>query len=108
MRSTTTFALAALIAALATGCATPRHGTPVPSAPQAGYPGSYYGTEYGIVHSIDAIRAQSQTSGGGAVVGGAIGGIVAAARWWAARSAASWGVRSSPGTTATSPPGSAS
>ena len=76
MRSTTTFALAALIAALATGCATPRHGTPVPSVPQAGYPGSYYGAEYGIVHSIHAIRAQSQTSGGGAVVGGAIGGIV--------------------------------
>lgn len=72
MRSSATCAFAAVVAALATGCATPRQGAPVPSAPQAGY----YGSEYGVVQSIDTVRAQSQTSGGGAVVGGAIGGIV--------------------------------
>jgi outer membrane lipoprotein SlyB len=71
MRSSA-FAVAAVCVVLAAGCASPRHSAPVPSAPQ----GSYYGSQYGVVHSIDMVRAQSQTSGGGAVVGGAIGGLV--------------------------------
>ncbi|WP_280155346.1 glycine zipper 2TM domain-containing protein [Piscinibacter sp. XHJ-5] len=72
MRSSA-FAAALVAALIATGCATPRHGAPVPAAPQGG---SYYGSQYGVVQSIDTVRAQSQTSGGGALVGGAVGGLV--------------------------------
>ena len=60
----------AVFVALASGCATRQ---PVPSSPQGGYS---YGTQYGVVQSIDSVRAQSQTSGAGAIVGGAIGGLV--------------------------------
>ena len=69
MRSSATFAMAALFVALAGGCATR---APAPQPAQ----GNYYGTQYGIVQSIDTVRAQSQTSGGGAIVGGAIGGLL--------------------------------
>jgi outer membrane lipoprotein SlyB len=60
----------ALFVALAAGCAH-RQAAPVPPSH-----GGYYGTQYGVVHSIDMVRAQSQTSGGGAAVGGAIGGLI--------------------------------
>jgi outer membrane lipoprotein SlyB len=60
----------AVFVALASGCATRQ---PVTSSPQGGYS---YGTQYGVVQSIDSVRAQSQTSGAGAIVGGAIGGLV--------------------------------
>jgi len=60
----------AVFVALASGCATRQ---PVASSPQGGYS---YGTQYGVVQSIDSVRAQSQTSGAGAIVGGAIGGLV--------------------------------
>jgi len=60
----------AVFVVLASGCATRQ---PVTSNPQGGYRN---GTQYGVVQSIDSVRAQSQTSGAGAIVGGAIGGLV--------------------------------
>ena len=51
------------------GCAS---APPAPPAPT----GSAYRIEYGQVQSIDLIRAQSQTSGGGALLGAAIGAVV--------------------------------
>lgn len=61
----------ALFVALAAGCA--HRAAPVAAPAQGGY---YQGTQYGIVHSIDRVRAESQTTGSGAVVGGAIGGLI--------------------------------
>lgn len=60
----------ALFVALAAGCAH-RAPTHVPPSAQG-----YHGSQHGVVHSIDRVRAESQTSGGGAVVGGAIGGLI--------------------------------
>lgn len=65
---------AALIAALAAGCATyvppPPHSAPPVAYPQAGR------VEYGHIHSIDLIRAQNQTTGAGGVIGGVTGAVV--------------------------------
>ncbi|MBX3605865.1 MAG: glycine zipper 2TM domain-containing protein [Piscinibacter sp.] len=73
-----TFALgsAALALALLTGCATTQ--APVSSAGQApGYgPGYQQRAEYGRVQSIDLVRAENQTSGGGALLGGLVGAVV--------------------------------
>ena len=67
MRSPFVSVAIAAVVALASGCATQR-----PSNP-----GSYaYGAQYGALQSIDSLRAQSQTSGAGALVGGAIGALV--------------------------------
>jgi outer membrane lipoprotein SlyB len=60
----------ALVVALAAGCA---H-RPAAQLPPASH--ATYGSQAGVVHSIDRVRAESQTSGGGAVVGGAIGGLI--------------------------------
>jgi outer membrane lipoprotein SlyB len=62
----------ALLAALASGCAT-RQSAPPPQYSQAGH---YQGTQYGVVQNIETVRAQSQTSGGGAIVGGVVGGLL--------------------------------
>jgi outer membrane lipoprotein SlyB len=59
----------AAVVALASGCAT-RQPTYVPQPAQGGY-----GTQYGVVQSIDTVRAESQTSGAGAILGGVIGGV---------------------------------
>jgi outer membrane lipoprotein SlyB len=59
----------AAVVALASGCAT-RQPTYVPQPTQGGY-----GTQYGVVQSIDTVRAQNQTSGAGAILGGVIGGV---------------------------------
>ena len=67
------FILAAtVVAALASGCAT----APPPAASIGNTP--VYGpqAEYGRVQSIDLLRAESQTSGGGAVLGGLLGAVV--------------------------------
>jgi len=56
--------------ALASGCAT-RQPVPVSQPSQGGY----YGAQHGVVQSIDTVRAQSQTSGAGAVIGGVVGGL---------------------------------
>jgi outer membrane lipoprotein SlyB len=80
-----------LVAALTAGCATQAY-QPVaaPTAPAYGPSGSNeqrgaYGrqgsysqqrVEYGQVHSIDLIRAQNQTTGGGGLVGGVLGAVV--------------------------------
>jgi outer membrane lipoprotein SlyB len=64
----------ALFVALAAGCA--HRPAPVAAPSQGGYFQGNQGTQYGVVHSIDRVRAESQTSGGGAVVGGAIGGLI--------------------------------
>ena len=71
MRSSITWVAAALFVAAAGGCAT-RQAAPVSAPAQGGY----YGTQYGVVQSIDSVRAQSQTSGGGALLGGAVGALV--------------------------------
>ena len=68
MRTSATLTAAALFIALASGCAS-RQPAPAPVS-------SYQGTQYGVVQSIDTVRAQSQTSGGGAIVGGVIGGLI--------------------------------
>lgn len=70
MRSTITLICVALLAALVTGCAT-RHPAPVPQYSQPGH-----GVQYGVVQNIETVRAQSQTSGGGAIVGGVVGGLL--------------------------------
>jgi len=70
MKSSIALAGIVLFAALATGCAT-RQAAPAPQYSQAGY-----GTQYGVVQNIETIRAQSQTSGGGAIVGGVVGGLL--------------------------------
>ena len=69
MRPFASVALAATLLALASGCATRQ---PPPPPAQA----STYSAQYGVVQSIDTVRAQSQTSGGGALLGGAVGGLV--------------------------------
>jgi len=58
----------AVFVALASGCATRQ---PAPPASQG-----YYGTQYGVVQSIDAVRGESQTSGAGAIVGGVVGALI--------------------------------
>lgn len=60
-----------VLALLAAGCAS----RPAQQVYQP-VPGSYAGTQYGVVHSIDTVRAQTQTSGGGALVGGVVGAVV--------------------------------
>jgi outer membrane lipoprotein SlyB len=85
----------ALAASMIAGCATRHAAAPAP-APQygnggysnsgydsgrGGYNAGYYGNQgqqqmwYGRVQSIEPIRAESRTSGGGALVGGAIGAL---------------------------------
>lgn len=75
MRSIIRLGAGAIALALAAGCATPVQ--PVP-------PGSGFGNapvygpqaEYGRVQSVDLVRGESQTSGGGALLGGLIGAVV--------------------------------
>lgn len=69
MKSSIAFAGIVLFSALATGCASRQ---PAHQYPQ----GNYQGVQYGVVQNIETVRAQSQTSGGGAVVGGVIGGLL--------------------------------
>ena len=82
----------ALVAVMMAGCATRQAAAPAP-APQygnagydsgrGGYNAGYYGNQgqqqqqmwYGRVQSIEPIRAESRTSGGGALIGGAIGAL---------------------------------
>ena len=71
MRTSIAWVMAAVFVAAASGCATRQ---PVPASQPA--QGGAYGTQYGVVQSIDTVRAQSQTSGGGALLGGAIGAVV--------------------------------
>jgi outer membrane lipoprotein SlyB len=75
MKRISSWIVAALAAALATGCAVAPPYPPAPPSPQAAYyPGTQ--TEYGQVQSIDLVRAENQTSGAGGVVGGLIGAVV--------------------------------
>lgn len=70
---------AALVAAaLAAGCATPIQPTP-PMQPVGGIGNApVYGpqAEYGRIQSIDLVRGESQTTGGGALLGGLVGAVV--------------------------------
>lgn len=52
------------------GCATRPGSQPVAPTPSA------YSVEYGQVQSIDLVRAESQTTGGGALLGAAVGAVV--------------------------------
>ena len=70
MQRALTLTAAVMAAVLATGCAV--HPSTRPAPPTA----SAYRVEYGQVQSIDLVRAESQTSGGGALLGGVIGAVV--------------------------------
>lgn len=65
-----TLGAALVAAAIATGCAVHPSAQPAPPTP------SGYRVEYGQVQSIDLVRAESQTTGGGALLGGVIGAVV--------------------------------
>ncbi|HEY0856088.1 MAG TPA: glycine zipper 2TM domain-containing protein [Albitalea sp.] len=70
---------AMVLAALAAGCASRPAQTVYQPAYQPVYrpvPGSDAHAQYGVVHSIDTIRAQNRVSGGGAIVGGVVGAVV--------------------------------
>jgi outer membrane lipoprotein SlyB len=69
MTSFAKFGAAALFVAFASGCASHRP----PPPPTYGYSQQ---VQYGTVQNIDMVRAQNQTSGGGAIVGGVIGGLL--------------------------------
>jgi len=71
MKTSIAWIVAGVFVAAASGCATRQ-----PAPPSQPAQGGYYGTQYGVVQSIDTVRAQSQTSGGGALLGGAIGAVV--------------------------------
>lgn len=72
MQRTLTLSAALLATLVATGCAVHPATQPQPPMPSA----AAYGVEYGQVQSIDVVRAESQTSGGGALLGGLIGAVV--------------------------------
>jgi outer membrane lipoprotein SlyB len=90
MNSITRLVVAALAVTMIAGCAHRRAPAPAPapqyggynSGAQGGYNSGYYGNgqhqqlQLGVVHSIDPLRAENRTSGGGALVGGAIGGLL--------------------------------
>jgi outer membrane lipoprotein SlyB len=63
---------AVLALAVAAGCATHQPVQSVGNAPIYNQQQS----EYGRVQSIDLVRAESQTTGGGALVGGLVGAVV--------------------------------
>jgi outer membrane lipoprotein SlyB len=67
-----TLALAVMAAAFA-GCAIQQ---PMRQAPAQGSAPSYGAVQYGEVQSIDTVRSQSQTSGGGALLGAAAGALI--------------------------------
>jgi outer membrane lipoprotein SlyB len=71
MKRTFALSTAALALAVVAGCATQQ---PVQSV--GNVPGYYQQAEVGHVQSIDLVRAESQTSGGGAVLGGLVGAVV--------------------------------
>lgn len=63
-----------LVLAMTAGCA-----VPVQAPPAGGGFGNapgYGATEYGRVQSVDLIRGESQTTGGGALLGGLVGAVV--------------------------------
>lgn len=66
-----TLTTAALALAVTTGCATQQ---PVQSV--GNVPAYHQQAEFGQVQSIDLVRAENQTSGGGAVLGGLVGAVV--------------------------------
>lgn len=70
MQRNVRFAAAMLATLLAAGCATQAPMQTSTMAPSA------YRVEYGQVQSIDLVRAENQTSGGGALLGGVIGAVV--------------------------------
>ena len=72
MQRSFTLGGALLATLLATGCAVHPATQPSPPTPSA----SAYRIEYGQVRSVDMVRAESQTSGGGALLGGVIGAVV--------------------------------
>lgn len=74
MKRTFGFAAMTVALALGAGCASVPAPAPVQSVGNA--PVYAPQTEYGRVQSIDLVRAESQTSGGGAVLGGLVGAVV--------------------------------
>jgi outer membrane lipoprotein SlyB len=71
MKTSIAWVALALALGAAGGCAT-RQPAPVAAPAQ----GATYGAQYGVVQGIDTVRAQSRTSGGGALLGGAVGALV--------------------------------
>jgi len=91
MNSITKLGATAIAVAMLAGCAHRRDPAPAPvaqyggysSAQQGGYHAGYNGgynqgqhAQTGHVQAIEPIRAESRTSGGGALVGGAIGALI--------------------------------
>lgn len=74
MKRTIGLVVALLATLVSAGCATYRPAQPVPAA--AFPPAQVPHAEYGQVHSIELIRAESQTTGGGALLGGVVGAVV--------------------------------
>lgn len=72
MQGPLTLGAALLATLIAAGCAV--HPATQPAPPTQ--PSSSYRFEDGRVQSIDLVRAESQTSGGGALLGGVIGAVV--------------------------------
>ena len=72
MRRISAWVAITIAAAVAAGCATQAYQPAQASAPVY----ASQRVEYGQVHSIDLVRAQNQTTGGGGLVGGVIGAVV--------------------------------
>ncbi len=72
MRRISGWAAITVAAAVAAGCATQANRPIQASAPVY----ANQRVEYGQVHSIDLVRAQQQTTGGGGLLGGVIGAVV--------------------------------
>jgi len=72
MSRLSTLSTLAAAAVLAAGCAT----QPQVSSPQPQQVSHWNAIQYGRVQSIDALRTQAASTGGGAVVGGVVGGLI--------------------------------
>ncbi len=69
-------AAGAVALALAAGCATPTQPAPPTTSGFGNAPAYGPQAEYGRVQSVDLVRGESQTTGGGALLGGLIGAVV--------------------------------
>ena len=63
-----------LVLAMASGCAVPVQAPPAGGG--FGNAPAYGSAEYGRVQSVDLVRGESQTTGGGALLGGLVGAVV--------------------------------
>ena len=62
--------LVALVPVTLVACGSPRSAPPPPQYSQS------VSSSYGVVRNIDLVQGRSQTSGGGAIIGGVLGAVV--------------------------------